>query len=83
MAEIYLQPLDPFDFITPGNRPHWRGRFEQFCVASTLEEASASKHDTLLYCLGAEDELVLTSNDVMGDKQKDYALTLGKFDSFF
>ena len=83
MAEICLQSSDPFDFITPGNRSHWQGCFEQFCIASGLEEASVSKQHIFLYCLSVEDELALTSNDITEGKQKDYALKLDKFDSFF
>ena len=83
MAEIYLQPSDPFDFITPGNRLHWQGCFEQFRVASGLEEASASKQHIFLYCLSTEDELALTSNDITEGEQKDYSLKLDKFDSCF
>ena len=84
MAEIHLQPPDPFDFITPDDWPHWQGHFEQFYVASRLKEASASKQvNTLMYYLGAESESVLTSTKVTEDEQKDYMSVLGKFDSFF
>ena len=84
MAEIRLQPPDPFDFRTPDDWPHWRGCFEQFRVASGLKEASTSKQvNMLLYCLGTEAESVLTSTNITEDERKDYALVLGKFDSFF
>ena len=72
MAEIHLQPPDPFEFRTLDNWLHWRGCFEQFRVASGLKEASASKQvNMLLYCLGAEAESVLMSTNITEDEQKD------------
>ena len=84
MAEIHLQPPDLFDFKIPDDWPRWRGHFKQFCVTSRFKELSASKQvNTLLYCLDAETKSVLTLANVTEDKQKDYTLLLGKFNSFF
>ena len=43
MAEICLQPPDPFNFKVPDDWPRWRRRFEQFRSALGLKEAAASK----------------------------------------
>ena len=84
MAEICLQPPDPFDFKSPDDWPCWQEHFEQFRVTSGLKEASASKQvHTLLYCLGVEASSVLKSTNATEDEQKDYATVLEKFDSFF
>ena len=84
MAEIRLQPPDPFNFKVPDDWPRWRRRFEQFRVASGLKEASASKQvNTLLYCLGEEAESVLKSTNITDDERKEYDTVLGKFDNFF
>ena len=84
MAQIRLQPPDPFDFKTPDDWPRWRRRFEQFRSTSGLQEASAAKQvNTLLYCLGEEAESVLTSTNISEEERKDYAAVLAKFDGFF
>ena len=84
MAQIRLQPLDPFDFKTPDDWPRWRRKFEQFHSASGLQDASAAKQvNTLLYCLGEEAESILTSTNISEDGQKDYAAVLARFDGFF
>ena len=33
MAQLQLQPPEPFNFRNPDDWPQWRRRFEQFCVA--------------------------------------------------
>ena len=48
MAEIRLQPPDPFNFEVPDEWPRWRRRFEQFRVASGFQDASASEHVVIL-----------------------------------
>ena len=87
MAQIRLQPPDPFDFKTPDDWPRW-WRFEQFRSASGLQEASVAKQvNTLLYlvlyCLGEEAESVVTSTNISEEEWKDYAAVLAKFDGFF
>ena len=84
MAQIRLQPPDPFNFKTPDDWPRWRRRFEHFRVASGLAEEDAKKQiSTLLYCLGEEADSVLTSTNATEDDRKDYDAILGKFDAFF
>ena len=69
MAEICLQPPDPFNFKVPDDCPRWQHRFEQFRVALSLKEASASKQvNTLLYCLSEEAESVLKSMNIKEDE---------------
>ena len=84
MAQIRLQPPDPFDFKTPNDWPRWQRRFEQFRCASGLQEASAQKQvNTLLYYLGEEAESVLNSTNITEDERKEYASVLAKLDEFF
>ena len=40
MANIRLEPPEPFDFKTPDEWEKWRRRFEQFRVASGLSGES-------------------------------------------
>jgi len=84
IAQIRLQPPEPFNFHNPDDWSHWRQRFQQFREASGLNKASATKQiSTLLYCLGEEAEAVLSSTNATTDDQKDYTCILEKFDSFF
>jgi len=84
MAQIRLQPPDPFNFRDPEDWPRWKRRFQQFRVASGLVEEDAVKQiSTFLYCLGEEAEAVLTSTNATEDDRKDYDLVLAKFDEFF
>ena len=84
MAEIRLQPPEPFNFRTPDDWPRWKRRFQQFRDASGLTESSSGKQvSTLLYCLGEEAEEILVSTNATADDRKDYARVLGKFDGYF
>ena len=84
MAQIHLQPPDPFDFMCPDDWPHWKRRFEQFRSAAGLQDDSAAKQvNTLLYCLGEEAESVLISTNITEEERKDYSKVIEKFDSFF
>ena len=84
MAQIRLEPPEPFNFRRPDDWSHWKQRFQQFREASGLSEAPATKQiSTLLYCLGEEAEAVLTSTNATKDDRADYDRELGKFDSFF
>jgi len=84
MAQIRLQPPDPFNFRDPEDWPRWKRRFQQFRVALGLVEEDAVKQiSTFLYCLGEEAEAVLTSTNATEDDRKDYDLVLAKFDEFF
>ena len=84
MAQLHLQPPDPFNFKAPDEWPRWRRRFEQFRVASGLAEDSHKKQiSTLLYCLGEEAESVLTSTNATESDRSDYDRIIGKFDAFF
>ena len=84
MAQIYLQPPDPFDFKCPDDWHRWKRRFEQFRSAAGLQDASAAKQvNTLLYCLGEEVESVLIFTNITEEERKDYSKVIEKFDSFF
>jgi len=84
MAEIRLQPPDPFNFRDPDDWPRWKRRFQQFREASGLAESAAGKQvSTLLYCLGEDAEAVLSSTNVTSDDRMDYDRVLAKFDEFF
>ena len=84
MAEIRLQPPEPFNFRNPDDWQRWKRRFQQFREAAGLDESAQTKQiSTLLYCLGEEAEAVLTSTNATAEERKDYKKVLDKFDSFF
>ena len=84
MAQIRLQPPDPFNFRNPDDWLRWKRRFQQFREALGLSEAAASKQiSTFLYCLGEEVEAVLSSTNATAEERTDYDRVLAKFDSFF
>lgn len=84
MANIRLQPPDPFNFRCPDEWPRWKRRFEQFRSASGLaQEDQLRQVSTLLYCLGEEAEDVLTSTNITAEERANYASVLAKFDDFF
>ena len=73
MAQIRLQPPDPFNFRNPDDWPRWKRRFEQFHEASGLSEAAAKRQiSTFLYCLGEEAEAVLSSTNATAEERNDY-----------
>ena len=84
MANIRLEPPEPFDFKTPDEWEKWRRRFEQFRVASGLSGESGERQVcTLLYCLGEEAENVLSSMNVTAEERGSYVAVLKKFNDFF
>ena len=84
MAQLRLEPPEPFNLRTPDDWPRWKQRYEQFRVASGLEsEAAVKQVNTLLYCMGEEADSVLASTNVTEEERKVYATVVGKFDSFF
>ena len=84
MAQLRLQPPDPFNFKSPDDWPRWRKRFEQYRSASGLIDSSQSQQiNTLLYCLGEEAEAVLDSTGPSADERSSYESVLKKFDDFF
>ena len=63
---VQLKPPDPFDFKQPDNWTRWKRRFEQYRVASGLDEESQPRQvSALLYCLGEEADHVtnITAED--------------------
>ena len=84
MANIRLEPPEPFDFKTPDEWEKWRRRFEQFRVASGLSGESGERQVcTLLYCLGEEAENVLSSMNATVEERGSYVAVLKKFNDFF
>ena len=84
MANLRLQPPEPFNFKTPDDWPRWKRRFEQFRVASELDADNAAKQvSTLLYCIGEEAEGVITSTNITAKERGDYETVVSKFDEFF
>ena len=84
MAEIRLQPPEPFNFRTPDDWPRWKRRFLQFREASGLNGSEETKQiSTFLYCLGEEAEAVLSSTNATADDRKEFSRVLDKFDSFY
>ena len=84
MANVRLQPHDPFNFRNPDEWPRWKQWFEQFRSASGLTaEDDLRQVSTLLYHLGAEVDDVLTSTNVSADDRKVYNSVVAKFNEFF
>ena len=83
MASIRLQPPEHFDFKSPDSWPKWKRRFEQFRTASGLSTAEAAQQvNTLLYCMGAEADDVLSSTNITTPERLVYATVLQKFEDF-
>ena len=83
LAQLQLKPLDPFNFRTQDDWPHWRRRYEQFHIASGLADADNVKQvNTLLYCIGEEAESVLSSTGITADEKKRYKTVIDKFEFF-
>ena len=84
MANVRLQPPDPFNFRNPDEWPRWKKQFEQFRSASgQTAEDDLRQVSTLLYCLGAEADDVLTSTNISADDRKVYNSVVAKHDEFF
>ena len=84
MADLRLQPPEPFNFRNPDDWPRWKRRYQQFREASGLDEAAATKQvSAFLYCVGEEAESILSSTNATAEDRKDYKKVLDKFDSHF
>ena len=84
MTHIQLRTPEPFNFKQPDDWPKWKRRFEQFRVASGLDDKSENQQiNTLLYCLGEEAESVLASTKITDEEKLYYSKVIEKFDDFF
>ena len=85
MAQLRLDPPEPFNFRAPEDWPRWKRHFQQFHVASGLvDDRSAEKQvSTLLYCLGEEAEAVLASTNIREEERRSYDTVVSKFEDFF
>ena len=85
MAQLRLDPPEPFKFRAPEDWPRWKRRFQQFCVASGLvDDRSAEKQvSTLLYCRGEEAQAVLASTNITEEERRSYDTVVSKFEDFF
>ena len=84
MANLRLQPPDPFNFRNPDAWTKWKRRYEQFRTASRLQSADETRQEsTLLDCMGEEAEDVLTSTGISDEDRKRYDAVMSKFDGFF
>ena len=83
MANLRLSPPDCFNFKKLDKWHHWKRRFEQFCLASSLSaEGNERQISTLLYYLWQDTEEVLVSTGIMTNNRKMYKTVLEKFDQF-
>ena len=84
MASVRLQPPSPFSFKQPDEWPRWWKRFEQFRLASALDQESDDRQiSTLLYCLGEDAEDVLSSTNISTEDRKKYDCVVTAFQDFF
>lgn len=73
MAQLRLQPPEPFNFRNPDDWPRWKRHFEQFRVASGLTGDDTRKQvSTLLYCLREQSEAVLDSTTDITEETTDH-----------
>ena len=84
MAHIRLDPPEPFNSAKPGEWSRWKRRFDQFRVASGLdEEGDGRQVCTLLYCLEEQAEDVLTSAcRIWSEDRKEYQKVVATLDKF-
>ena len=84
MAQIQLKHPEPFNFKQPDDWYRWKRRFDQFRSASGLEgESEAKQISTLLYCMGDEAEMVLSSTGITDAQRRTYRTVCEKLDGFF
>ena len=85
MAQLHLSPPEPFNFKNPEEWLKWKRRFEQFCIASGLEQEDEKREvSTLLYCLGEESQAILDSTGVPSEEaMTSYDGIIETFESFF
>ena len=84
MAEFHLLPPGAFDFKNPDDWSRWKLRFQQYRVASGLNDQSESKQvSMLLYSLGEEAEAVLLSTNIKPSERESYSKVLEKLDGYF
>ena len=84
MASMAFQLSAPFCFGKPDEWPKWKQRFNQFHMASVLfDKSDEYQANTLLYCLGADTEDILSTTNITADNRKKYQKVMEKFDKFF
>lgn len=84
MATPSLKTPKEFPFHKPEEWVKWKGRFQQYRLASGLSEKTAQcQISTLLYCMGEEAEDVLNATGIGEDDKKVYAKVLQQFDDHF
>ena len=72
MAQLRLQPPEPFNFRNPDDWLRWKRHFKQFRIASGLTGDDAPKQvSTLLYCLGEQSKAVLDSTTDITEETTD------------
>ena len=68
MASMAFQAPAPFCFGKPDEWPKWKWRFEQSHVVSRLSDKIDERQaNTLLYCLGADAEDILSITNITAD----------------
>ena len=84
MASQMLQPLESFDFHHPDSWSQWKKRFEQYRLASGLNDGRNKKQiNTLLYCMGPDAEEILQSTNISDSDRENYQAVVKHFDDFF
>ena len=84
MAQLRLDPPEPFNFRAPEDWPRWKRCFQQFRIASGLvnDRSTEKQVSTLLYCLGEEAEAVLASTNITLAECGSYDTVISKFEDF-
>ena len=81
MANVRLDPPEPFNIKRPNDWPRWKRRYRR---ASGLDEGSDGRQvSALLYCMGESAADVLASTGIEEEKREKYDEVIAKFESFF
>ena len=83
MANIHLEAPARFKLSCPEDWTKWKRRFNQYLIASGLAEERVCQISTLLYCMGEEADMILTSTNISCDDRKKYDQVVAKLDAFF
>ena len=84
MAGSLLQPPNAFSFDKPEEWSRWKGRFQQYRIASGLSTESGERQvSTLLYCMGEASEDILNMSGISNEDKKVFDSVIARYDAHF
>ncbi len=82
MAGSLLQPPNTFSFDKPEEWSRWKGRFQQYRIASGLSTKSGKRQvSTLLYCMGEASEDILNMSGISDEDKKVFDRVITRYDA--